>query len=209
MTPPLIKWLTVKDRHRLHSRVNSILIATSAFAIAGNVIQNGEFRFRGIEDNAIFACSQANLQIVLPIYGPLQAALKGILPDEIELLVVQKIAPPQGMVPFTEATRRVYLNLVAPYFVEYFETYKSLLRQHKGGRKHWPKTWRFGWAVRNAISHDNRIRIDDEDEPSVTWYGLSYTSQNNGHELFIDDLYPGDLILLMFEMNQELDAVIA
>jgi len=69
---PIIADLTGKE-DRLHDRLNNLLIATAAMTIAANYVKLGEAKFKK-GDCARVVCSQLDLTVVLPIYGPIPFA---------------------------------------------------------------------------------------------------------------------------------------
>jgi hypothetical protein len=65
----------------------------------------------------------------------------------------------------------------------------------------WPAEWNFGRIVRNSLAHGSEIKFYRSSSPPVTWKGLTYSSMNNGQEIIHTDIWPGDIIYLMIDMN--------
>jgi hypothetical protein len=100
-------------------------------------------------------------------------------------------------------------HALSPYFVEYYETYKQWMFDRCGKSDLWPEVWRFARVVRNAISHGGKVRIEKQTEPIVQWYGAAYDYGSNGKVAFgpNGDLEFADMVVLMFEMDDALDAL--
>jgi len=68
----------------------------------------------------------------------------------------------------------------------------------------WPSDLNFGRVVRNSVSHSNIIHITNPKVPNVNWCGLSYGPKDNGKLVIHHDLWPGDIILLLIDMDSHL-----
>jgi hypothetical protein len=98
------------------------------------------------------------------------------------------------------------MRTVGSIFLEHFEIYRQRAWRAFGHVSNWPIAWAFSRVTRNAIGHGGAITIEDKSAP-VTWNGLTYSKADNGRKIFERmDLMAGDLIMLMFEMGEELDA---
>jgi hypothetical protein len=87
----------------------------------------------------------------------------------------------------------------------YYEAHKALIESAFGQESRmWPATWQFGRVVRNAMSHNGRIRIDNPNAPSVSWKSLTYAQPDNGRSILHTDLWPGDLFDLLIEMDEQI-----
>lgn len=69
----------------------------------------------------------------------------------------------------------------------------------------WPPVLAFSRVIRNAIAHDGHFRIDSTAAPTLCWGNISIGPAQNGQRLFETTLAPGDLILLLFDLSEELD----
>src|SRR5712671_3231249 len=73
---------TEKGKHRLHDRMNAILVATASITIASTYIIDGKVKLTpGAHVGA--ACKMFDLDLHLPVCGPVEVALAGKQPDEI------------------------------------------------------------------------------------------------------------------------------
>lgn len=87
----------------------------------------------------------------------------------------------------------------------YYEAHKALIELAFGQEwRMWPPAWQFGRVVRNAMSHNGRIRIDSASAPSVSWKSLTYGRPDNGRAILHTDLWPGDLFDLLIEMDEQI-----
>lgn len=68
----------------------------------------------------------------------------------------------------------------------------------------WPSVWNFARVVRNAMAHGGEILIRSPTAPPVNWKGLSYSPNDNGRNILHTDLWPGDLLDLLIEMDSHL-----
>jgi hypothetical protein len=97
-------------------------------------------------------------------------------------------------------------RLVGDAFVSYYERHLEAVeacwgREFEGK---WHCVWHFAWAIRNAISHNGKIRFKKAKHPAVHWRNLKYDFNDNGRTVLFDDLTGVELILLMEEMDAEL-----
>jgi hypothetical protein len=100
----------------------------------------------------------------------------------------------------------VTMNLVTPVFVNFYEKHRPWMQSNLGiDTKAWPQIFDFGRMVRNWISHNHGcVHFDNPNYPGVTWCHLTYTRADAGKLVIGGDLQLGELIVLMFEMGDEL-----
>lgn len=110
--------------------------------------------------------------------------------------------------------KAITLGEIAPFlqgamqamFVSFYEDHVGVLKTKFGeSHKGWPGSWRFGWVVRNALSHGGKAEI--RKDTSVSWKGLTFTKADHMRPVILVDLWPGDLIMLMKDMQDELEAL--
>jgi hypothetical protein len=96
-------------------------------------------------------------------------------------------------------------RLVGDAFVSYYERHLDAVEaKWVEKRSEWPEVWRFGWAIRNACSHDGKIHFSGQGSKPVMWRNLKYDFNDNGRPVLFNDLTGVELILLMEEMDAEL-----
>lgn len=52
--------------------------------------------------------------------------------------------------------------------------------------------------------HGGKVRQDRKNDPGE-WRGITYSAKDNGQQIIGGDLTLGDVIVLMFDLNDELD----
>jgi hypothetical protein len=159
-------------------------------------------------DRATLLCNLFPLEIWLPIFGPTYAAINdkpisgiGITFQPVSITV----GPGMAEVP---RYGKVQVEIAALVFLRFYEENLSLIVEAFGGRDRtqWPQLFQFAWAVRNAITHNaGRISFQRANASPVCWYSLSYSPSDNGRLILGPALGFGDLLVLMFEMADELD----
>jgi hypothetical protein len=195
---------TEKGKHRLHERLSNFSILVAAFAISTTYLQFGAAKMNE-GDFAALDCIQLPLSVRIPLHGPVEAAMIGRRPDMIQFGIYPAVETKIPVLPANEKTLLpVMLNLAGPVFVEYYEAYRQWLYTKFGHPNSWPETWRFARVVRNCFSHGGLIRIDKKDPP-VEWRGLSYSSADDGRGVLGTDLAIGDILVLLFEMDDALN----
>lgn len=91
----------------------------------------------------------------------------------------------------------------------YFETHRPLIQTKFGGdpNSSWPEVWNFARLVRNAASHRGQVYFRSKSDRPITWSGLTYSYNDNGREILHNDLWPGDLLDLLLELDSHLSQV--
>ncbi|MEA9913822.1 hypothetical protein VDG39_14055 [Xanthomonas campestris pv. raphani] len=84
----------------------------------------------------------------------------------------------------------------------YFERNRARIQSRYGDQKNWPDVWRFAVVVRNAMAHGGAVYFNRQDAPPVVWKSVTYSPTDNGKRLLHHDLWPGDLMDLILEMDQ-------
>jgi hypothetical protein len=113
-------------------------------------------------------------------------------------------SPPEHPI-FLSKIQLMMARLIGDAFVSYYERHvDAVVARWQEKRSGWPDVWRFGWAIRNACSHDGKILIQEPKHPGVHWRNLKYDFNDNGRRILFDDLTGVELILLMEEMDAEL-----
>jgi hypothetical protein len=89
--------------------------------------------------------------------------------------------------------------MVTNYYERYLDDIQGA---HTKSSTNWPSLWRFGRVVRNAMAHGGRIRIDSKNATPVNWRSLSYSYKDNDRLVLHGDIWPGDLVYLLREMDR-------
>jgi len=89
-------------------------------------------------------------------------------------------------------------------FVNYFERYRLYIEQkYDNNTNNWPTEWNFARVVRNTVAHGGCIDLSAS-ASAVSWRGLNYSPRDNGRKVLFNDLWIGDLIYLMMDMDTHL-----
>jgi hypothetical protein len=198
------KITTKRGAHRLHDHLYNFLVSLSSLCIAFQILKHG----RNYPDfapgtNATIDSFQFDMRVKVPNFEPLLVALDDRHPDAIEIEFLRGRESPLRVgdpVPF----QRILLNLMAPIFVQFFEDYKHWIDATFGNTDNWPEIFNFARLVRNAFSHGNRLTIWNESAKPARWHNLTYDHSHHNRPIGLD-LTIGDILILMFEMNDELD----
>jgi hypothetical protein len=204
--------ITTSPQHRLHERLNKLLVLHEAIGTAV-LLRIGRSTNFNRGDTATLACSQIPIAIRVPIVGPLQIAMANLKPDGIEIDVIPRPAEGQAFTPFAggisapqPVTGLQYIlpTMTAPILVELYESVSDWLYSSIGHQDTWPSVLQFSRVIRHAASHGGSINMTGRSPKPVSWYGLTYSQSDNGRAVFGTDLGLGDLIALMLEMDEEL-----
>lgn len=87
-------------------------------------------------------------------------------------------------------------------FTRYYEENLDKIIQCHGKRKDngWPAVLQFGSVIRDAMSHGGEIHMFPG-VPSITYFGISYSSADNGRKVLHNDLSCADIFFLMLDMD--------
>jgi hypothetical protein len=88
--------------------------------------------------------------------------------------------------------------MITNYYERYLDEVQGAYTKSSAN---WPSLWRFGRVVRNAMAHGGRIRIDKKNAAPVNWRSLSYAYEDNDRLVLHGDIWPGDLVYLLKEMD--------
>jgi hypothetical protein len=208
----------VRDKDRLFDRMNRFLLSTSAVIIATYaVIYNRVLDITKGNTTEIWCKQIDHFKILVPTYGFIDHALRGTTPETIDIGILKPQSAlftewaaglGKGTTGYKDGFKGTSADLIGPIFVEYYEAFADWLFKNIGHQDKWPEEWRFGRVVRNAISHGGLISFQrSKKERPVIWYNLTYSESDSGREIFGVDLAVGDLLILLFEMNAQLDAL--
>ncbi len=191
-----------KDQHRLLSPLNNLLILTTSITTAVHWIKNRTVNFEP-GDYLSVASNQFDIEIQLPVYGPLEAAQENSIPDVIHLTFAPK-DPPEG--DRTPGFADPIMYAITPVFVNFYENSKPWLDANiSTDPQQWPAIWNFGRVIRNATAHKGKLNFTNPSAPPVSWYHLTYGPPDNGREIIGVELSFADILILMVEMSDELD----
>lgn len=150
-------------------------------------------------------CLLVNIAHVIPL------TMENLTP---ELLEVRVALPPglrkevaNGYAPKKLQWDNLHTLCAAIVFVNFYENYTDFFEHEwKNNMAAWPNVIAFAKVIRNAISHSGSLRFRTSNSPSVTWRGLTYAPADQGRKVFEGDMSAADIIFLMLEMGDALDA---
>jgi hypothetical protein len=151
-------------------------------------------------------CAQFPTWVRLPVGAPILAIARNEAAVSVELTFHKQESSLTN--PFeANVLHKTLMNLVSPLFVNFFEQYEPWMSKHfNSDTKSWPALLDFGRLVRNWISHHHgKIHFEKPSYPGVEWHHLKYVPSDEGKLVIGDDLQLGDMIVLMFEISDELD----
>jgi hypothetical protein len=207
MTPP-IGSKDVAPGHRLYEIVSELAILLDAFTLAGEVVFEIPHRKAFIGDHVSLESKQFPVLVRMPVGAPIYAALT--MPDQQPTYQVT-FAPYQPMpaaAPTTAALANLFQWAFSALLVLFYERNRPWIQATFGNEtNNWPDLWRFAWTMRNAATHHaGKFNMHDETRPSVVWNDLSYNHRNHGQQILGKDLSVADILILLFEMSDDLDA---
>ena len=142
--------------------------------------------------------------IKLPLYGPVELALQNLMPDLIELTVIDSIKKEEKNSNPLFSIIETLNYIVSPFFITFYEN-NYLAAEAKFTRNYsiWPSSWRMGWVVRNALSHNRKIYFRDMSTTPISWREatISPADQNIEIEKYLNFT---DILLLLFDMEADL-----
>jgi hypothetical protein len=152
-------------------------------------------RFRA-DDRVGFMAQTAGYTIIFKTEAIMNAVSKGEWVEN----VVYEIAPIPKILPekVIRQTGRVHKLSTQALFVQFYDSVEDLAEV-----KHNDPLVRFSKAIRNASAHGGVFKKLD-DRGNIQWKNLKLMSVDNGKTLLEVGINPGDLIVLMQELNDHL-----
>jgi len=193
---------------RLFTPINDLLIILAAVAHAASHMVGGEVHKS--QSNMSIGTTQYDYAFVLPLTGSLENALAAKFPPYIEIGMTRDDVQLKSAKLSTTGLDGPLVNLFPPIFLLYFERYNEWLNDKYGRNSvdQWPPTLNFARVIRNAAAHGS-VHFRDPNASPVSWRKLTNGPKDNGRKLIGDDLRPGDMLGLMFEINDELNKLAA
>jgi hypothetical protein len=93
-------------------------------------------------------------------------------------------------------------GLAQAMFTRYYENNLDTIVQQHGTRRtgRWPIVLQFAAVVRDAMSHGGKIHMRSPVRPA-TYFGLTYSSSDNGNKVLHNELTCADIFYLMLDMD--------
>jgi len=195
--------IKITKNSKCFSEIDSLIIVVASLAISFEYKLNGFAVYNPGDYAALEGLSSSKI-VRLPLYGPVETALNDLKPDLIEITIEDKKPSIQTFQVWTSALQKTINYIFSPYFVIFYENNYSEARQ-KFGKDFlkWPASWRMGWVVRNALSHNGKVYFKNLTTPSIDWKGvvISTSQQDKPIESILNFT---DILLLLFDMESDL-----
>jgi hypothetical protein len=185
-----------------YEEICNLLIALQGIAVSTEYILGGKANYSP-GDYLTVEAKHLNSEVRLPVFGPIQAAIQGLEPDQIEISILRK-KDIGGFYPHEiSGLQRFIDSIFKPFIVSYFEAYKSEIEiKFPAGRDKWPDVWQMSWAVRNAISHNGTVYSRNPNGKPVSWKGLHHSPSIEQNSPILQKLNGGDMLVLLIEMEE-------
>jgi hypothetical protein len=193
----------IKNLDSCFDEFYSLLIVVASLATAAQVHASGVVDYKQGDTIALECRHLSDKEVHLPLFGLVQSALAGITPHLIEILVKHRSHDTPHYRMNTKGFSRSIEFIFQPFFVNFYEQFSQEIYIKYGAiDKYAPQVWQMGWLVRNAISHNGCVYFREKNHQPVAWKGLVLGPHNNGQKIFHNIFSPGDLIILMLEMEE-------
>lgn len=183
--------------------VVSYLMAVQGFVSAAEIYNGQQAPTPWPEDDtATFDAAASSQRLIFKPRALVAAMVNNRWPDHVSF-VVEEIPPmPVGSAIALGVLENFLFGLGQSLITNFFEEQRDRLDSHYGRVSNWPAVWNFARFLRNAMSHGGCVTIRDQTQ--VTWKSLSYSSADNGRKIVNVDIWPGDLFILVKEMENAL-----
>lgn len=202
---------TVRRGDRFFETLESILVFTDLYRVGHYAVSRGELVPLYKEGIGVPAkCNQFPLQIMLPVAGPFWAAENHYVIDSCKVDFQDKVADPAGTTIRTGPSISVADMFFCQSLVLFYERHRRWINGQYPRRDFgkWPPLLLFARAMRDAAAHDGgKFNMSDESRDPVVWHHLSFdhTQARAQTKVIGDVLVAGDILLLLFELSDELD----
>lgn len=198
-----IAQIVLTDADPIFRPVSTFLVSLLAFAALAETYSNGGSSPWAEDDHVVLDASAAGFR--LSVLGrPISSAIvRNHWPTSVAFDLSAQPTPYDGSSQLGEFGPFIF-SAMQGMFTAFYEDHVALVKAACGPSTAWPAAWSFGRVVRNALSHGGDLDI--RGPISVTWRTLRYTQADHGKRAILADLWPGDLILLLKDMQDALPA---
>ena len=179
----------------------TLMIALQGVAVSTEYLLNNNAEYAS-GDYLTIEAKHLVSKVRLPLFGPIQAAIKNLEPDQIDLTVVSDKQAEQDFTHELAGFQKFVNAIFKPFIVSYHEAHKDEIeRKFPSGRHTWPNAWQMSWAVRNAASHNGTV-FDSPKRQPVSWQGITHLPSDDLTSPLLEKINGGDLLILLFEMEE-------
>lgn len=194
-----------RGKHRLIDPLNHLLVLTQSVGFTASYYSNGQVSLDH-GDYVAVECKQFPLDVHLPLCGPVQAAIKGQKPDQIQIKFEPTPVKPRDYTTRSDGFREIFPYAFSPIFILFYENAKPFLESEFGtNQAGWPSIWDFARVIRNACAHGGHLSMTGRQPRPVSWHHLTYDQSRNGRRIVGGDLTVADMLVLLFELSDDLD----
>lgn len=196
-----------KQGQRLHGPVNGFITSLSSAAYAFNWINGQKYDPQNVKGMQVVNSELSGWSFVIPATGPLEQAMADKAPPDFGFVVAKLVELP-GDGAYLGAHTDFMTNMITPIFCLHFETcYDWLKNNGHSNTSVWPMTLDFARVIRNAAAHGGRLEIKNANYRAVKWNNLAYKPADTGKRVIGTEIFMGDLLALMIEVDDELVAL--
>jgi hypothetical protein len=206
---PIGVLVTERGKHRLHDRLWTLLVCTVSVATAMEFHERNPLPYPAGSFAAVDTM-RSGFNLRLPLHGVVEASIRGQEPNRIEIEMAHDPKVPEPPAPRYSGFRNVLAAIISHSFVDFFRAHEAWLQDRYGtDHARWPKLpiTQFCRVVSNSVAHGNKLRLKSPGSMRVEWRGVAYDFSRNGDQVLFGDLSAGDIIVLMFDVSEELDAL--
>lgn len=185
--------------------VTSYLMALKGFVSAVEIYSSGKQGAKAWpeEDTIVLDALACDRRLTWRPHALIMAMVRNQFPSGISF-EVEEIAPASISSIQLGVLETFLYGLSQSLLTNLFEQERSRLESlHGRAPSGWPPVWNFARVVRNAMSHGGEVTIKD-DKTHVAWKKLTYSAAENGRRIVNVDIWPGDLFLLIRELEDVL-----
>lgn len=196
------------SQHRLFDLMRNLVFIVDALFVAVSATKQGD-DWNGVASGFLpFKSIQFGITVSMPV-GVLMPAVLNSEPVRaigVAFFLTKDIGPPLRKTTYRAALPpRILENMITPLYVDFFERYRPWIKTTYGSGT-WPPLLDFARAVRNWISHHQGcVHFKNPQAGAVKWHHLSYSPADKGRLVVGRDLQFGDMIILLFELADELE----
>lgn len=214
MTYPL-REQAVCAPHRLFQPMLDFQTMSSALQIAFELMRFGPqiFAGRGSGDwMQTVSTPYPNRAVRLSSYAPMAAIAAGQPLIGLRISVTETLSDPADQafpsnsgIPFHAAMLRILIQT----FTTFYERWRPHIEAKFGDDiNRWPGIFAFARRLRDFLVHSNGlVSFRSANAAAVTWYAVTFAPKDNGRDIMAHDLGVADVLILMFEMDDEMTAL--
>jgi hypothetical protein len=193
--------------HKFFDDITNFIISTVSITMTQEIYTAGTVSVYGANHCIGVTCKQNGLVINIYPYNILNAFfINSTWPSSFELTISQGEKPSPDAKMNLDVYERPVRAFSASMFINYYENQHDKVVQRYGDKRdRWPEDWRFARVLRGSFAHGGSLSMPENDR-SVTWQTLTYSPRrDNGKKPYpTKDLWPGDLIYLLMDLDKHI-----